>query len=79
MMMKSESPSCVLSCGKCEANEIAALNQICSARVIECYFEKHACLRQKREHGWSCPAEHWLCPLANDDMTVKDGFTTVTV
>lgn len=44
MMMKCEGLSFVLSFGKCAANEIAVLNQICSAWVIECCFENRACL-----------------------------------
>ena len=36
--------SSVLSSGKCAANEIEVLNQICSAWVIECCFEERACL-----------------------------------
>lgn len=51
MMMKCEGPSSVLSFGKCVANEIAVLNQICSAWVIECCFENRACLSVGKGEG----------------------------
>lgn len=67
MMMKCEGPSSVLSFGKCAANEIAVLNQICSAWVIECCFENRACLYVGTEEGtWMEPLCQ-LCPLTHDD------------
>lgn len=73
-MMKCEDTSYVLSCGKCAANEIAVLNQICKARVIECCFETvHVFMSvQKREHGKSRSTEHKLCPLTRDDKDCED-------
>lgn len=51
MIMKCESPSSVLSFGKCAANEIEVLNQICSAWVTECCFENLACLHVGTDEG----------------------------
>lgn len=50
-MMKCEGLSSVLYFGKCATNEIEVLNQICSARVIECCFESHACLNVGADEG----------------------------
>ncbi len=50
-MMKCEGLSSVLSFGKCAANGIAVLNQICSAWVIECCFGNRACLYVGTEEG----------------------------
>lgn len=58
MMMKCEGLSSVLSRGKCAANGIAVLNQICSAWVIECCFENRACLyvgtEERSQIEWVC-------------------------
>lgn len=54
MMMKCEGFGSVLSRGKCAANGIAPLNQICSAWVIECCCEKRARLYVGTEEvSWS--------------------------
>lgn len=50
-MMKCEGLSSVLSFGKCAANEIEVLNQICTAWVIECCFESRACLYVWTDEG----------------------------
>ncbi len=58
MMMKCEGLSSVLYLGKCAANEIEVLNQICSTWVIECCFENRACLYVGTDKGtWI----EWLC------------------
>lgn len=57
MMMKLEGLISVLSFGKCAANEIEVLNQICSAWVIECCSKNRACLYVGKEEGT------WMEPL----------------
>lgn len=50
-MMKCEGLSSMLSHGKCAANGIAVLNQICIAWVIECCFENRESLYVGKEVG----------------------------
>lgn len=65
-MMKCEGLSSVLSFGKCTANEIEVLNQICGAWLIECSFENCACFYVGTDEGtWSRSAEPKLCPLTD--------------
>lgn len=59
----------MLSSGKCAANEIEVLNQICSAWVIECCFEERACLYVRA--GEETRTES-LCRKAGHVLSTRD-------